>query len=286
MDIFYIGSAGAMSITPFQMLINSSHRVCGLGMDCQTPTEWVDRGLSLITGVECNAMSSIANEHQIPVVDLQHPGEDIIQSIKDLKPDLIVTSCYAWKLPPEVLKIPSMGALNCHPSLLPAYRGPVPIFWQYRDGVQNIGLSIHQMTEELDAGDLIAQGIIRLEDGIQIAEINQTLSEALCRLLLQALDDWPISRLPQQASQASYQTYPEDSDFEIDTSWDVRRVFNFMRATEHWAKSYPCVVDGRNIELKHALIYTHDLQQPLLPDSTDVVEIIFPDGKLAASYYH
>ncbi|MEZ4833421.1 MAG: formyltransferase family protein [Caldilineaceae bacterium] len=58
------------------------------------------------------------------------------------------------------------GFLNLHPSLLPHYRGPDPIFWQLRDGVEPMGVTVHWMDVGVDTGDIAAQAPVALEDGL------------------------------------------------------------------------------------------------------------------------
>src|SRR5512146_3112378 len=62
-----------------------------------------------------------------------------------LEPDLILVTGFPRLLPPAVLALPRLGCVNVHPALLPAYRGPDPIFWQFYNGEPGLGLTIHRM---------------------------------------------------------------------------------------------------------------------------------------------
>ena len=68
----------------------------------------------------------IAINNNIPVLNPQNINE-IIQNIKELKPDIIITCAYGKILPEEILNIPNLGCINIHASLLPKYRGGAPI---------------------------------------------------------------------------------------------------------------------------------------------------------------
>ena len=69
------------------------------------------------------------------------------------------------RLPASLLRVPRWGCLNVHPSLLPQYRGPYPLFWQARHGNRNFGVTIHCMDERFDTGDIAAQAEVELPDG-------------------------------------------------------------------------------------------------------------------------
>lgn len=286
MRIFYIGSSGILSLFPFRTLLASNHIICGLGVDWQTPASQLACKLPVITELRPHPLVNLAHEHEVAVIDLQQPPEDTTTMLLRLRPDLIVVSCYGARLASDMLGIPSQGAINCHPSLLPAYRGPAPIFWQYRHGVKTPGISIHRMTDRLDAGNILAQQSITVAGGLRIAAVNQRFAREMSRLLQTTLEDMPGSELVQDESIASYQGYPGAGDFALDTSWTVQHAFNFMRVTEHCAVPYRCEQSGYQYELKQALGYSHEGEQALPYDLPDVIEIEFADGKLAASCYH
>lgn len=79
------------------------------------------------------------------------------QEIIDTKPDLIITVAYGQILPYELLKTPTMKSINIHASLLPKYRGGAPIHWAVINGDIKTGITIIEMIEKMDAGDIIAK---------------------------------------------------------------------------------------------------------------------------------
>lgn len=74
------------------------------------------------------------------------------------EPDLGLCTGYPWRLPPEVLEIPTLGVVNTHPSRLPRFRGPFPFAWAIREADDEIWLTAHLMDEEFDTGPILAQG--------------------------------------------------------------------------------------------------------------------------------
>ncbi len=80
-----------------------------------------------------------------------------IDYVKGLHVDLIVVFFFPQILKPDILQTPRLGVFNCHPSLLPRYGGPHPAFWMLKNGESIAGLTVHVMTEKIDAGAIVAQ---------------------------------------------------------------------------------------------------------------------------------
>ena len=73
------------------------------------------------------------------------------------QPDVLLVFGFNWRLPPDALAVPKVGAVNVHPSALPKYRGPSPVLWAIRNGDPYLGLTVHRMTGRIDAGPVLAQ---------------------------------------------------------------------------------------------------------------------------------
>lgn len=198
----------------------------------------------------------------VPVLaarDLGHP--DALNTLTDLRPDVGVVACYSRRIPTAVPALLRHGILNVHPSLLPAYRGPTPLFWQLRDGAPT-GVTVHYLGEELDAGDIVAQVDCPLPDGISEGEGEGVLMTAGLGLLRGVLDDLArgiIRRRPQSPG-GSYFGFPDEGDFTLSTDWSARRAFNFMRGTAGRGQLYPVELAGRVERLAVADHYEPDLE--------------------------
>jgi methionyl-tRNA formyltransferase len=103
------------------------------------------------------------------------------------EPDVGLCAGYTWLLPPELLSIPRLGVVNCHPSLLPRHRGPFPIAWAIREGDAELGMTVHLMDERFDTGSILAQGSRPLPVGTSIDGFGPTLQELGAALLPDAL---------------------------------------------------------------------------------------------------
>jgi methionyl-tRNA formyltransferase len=257
MNIMYIGSSGAMSLVPFKFLLDTDHQLCGVGVDAHKDAFLRDTRISIVSAMN-ETIEMLARVAGVPVIDLYAPLAQCVAAIREAAPDLILVSCFGRKLPDEILSIPTLGCFNLHPSKLPAYRGPVPGFWQFHDGVETFGVSLHRMIDRMDAGAIAAQRDLSMPDGISNAEASERVAQAYLELLpgfLRDIADGSLIETPQDKSVASYQGYPEAQDFGVSTSWPARRIFNFMCATQHWGAFYPCEIDFELIELATAERY-------------------------------
>ena len=126
MNILYIGSSGALSLTPFHKLLSSAYSVAAVAV--HKPIQFQNK----IIALENESLALAATRAEVPVIDLSQALADLIKQISDISIDVILMSCYSRRLPDAIINLPSKGCYNMHPSLLPRYRGPEPIFWQSR----------------------------------------------------------------------------------------------------------------------------------------------------------
>jgi methionyl-tRNA formyltransferase len=85
--------------------------------------------------------------------------------LRATRPDLALCWGFTWRIPQAALDVPRLGAINCHPAMLPRHRGPIPISWAFRDGDAQYGLTWHRMDANLDTGGILAQTTVPMEDG-------------------------------------------------------------------------------------------------------------------------
>ncbi|GFP78822.1 methionyl-tRNA formyltransferase [Phtheirospermum japonicum] len=96
--------------------------------------------------------------------------ESFLSSLKALEPELCITAAYGNILPTKFLRIPSMGTVNIHPSLLPLYRGAAPVQRALQDGVRETGVSVAYTVRQLDAGPVIACEKVEINNQIKDEE--------------------------------------------------------------------------------------------------------------------
>lgn len=247
--VIFFGMTGQFSIAPLEKLLTNGIDVgavvvpaissqAGAG-PCRI--EPVSSGGSDVPIVNPHLEENILHlawKHDIPVWEVASLSNSAtLDMLAGLQPDLITVACFPYIFPLKVLQLPRYGCVNLHPSLLPAYRGPEPLFWIARNDEAETGVTLHFLGESLDTGDIIAQTRFERPDGISGAELEQRCAKAGAELLLTAvrqLEKGPLSRRPQPERGASYFPLPSGPDFLIPTDWPARRAFNFLRGAEGW----------------------------------------------------
>ena len=91
--------------------------------------------------------------------------DEMEQMLEKVKPDVVWTLTFSWKIPTEVLDIPTSGFVNFHFGLLPKYAGADPVFWQIKNAEEFGGISIHKMTAEIDEGPIYLMEKIQIVPG-------------------------------------------------------------------------------------------------------------------------
>jgi methionyl-tRNA formyltransferase len=104
-------------------------------------------------------------EYQITVANTRRDLDILVTThmgrlagmLRPLEPDLIFTTGFSWKLPSELLTLPRLGSVNAHPSVLPRYRGPNPLYWHFINDETQGGLTMHRMDADFDTGPILVQ---------------------------------------------------------------------------------------------------------------------------------
>lgn len=218
-------------------------------------------GLTLPGNSEVANTLGVAWAAGVPVLAVSDfDNADTLAALTTLHSDVAVVACFTQRIPDAVLRQPRYGFLNIHPSLLPAYRGPTPVFWQLRDGAET-GVTVHALDEGLDTGDIAAQRTTPLTDGITEAQAEQRLMQVGLELLVEVLGDTRkgVMRRRPQPSSGSYFGFPTEADFTLSTEWPARRAYNFMRATVQRGLPYRLEIAGKAELLASADHYEADL---------------------------
>ena len=215
-----------------------------------------------------------ARTHGVPVWTLSYLPAT-------LKFELLVVACFPHRLPQALLNRAKIAALNIHPSRLPAYRGPAPVFWQLRDGMREIGVTLHHMTSRIDAGDIIAQTDVTLPIGISGSNADALLANAGVHMLLTTIQSGDFSG-QSQGSPASYKSWPCAKDWSVPTSWPVMHAFNFMRGVAEWEQSFTLLSHPKPLKVRKATDFTHDSSIPgaVRLSRSGKKEVGFADGWL------
>jgi len=204
-------------------------------------------------------VTALVEKHGVTSLALADLHAASIARLEALSPDLIVVACYPKLFPPALLSLPQRGCLNLHPSLLPRYRGPAPLFWQFRMGERRGGVTLHYMTDTPDGGPILAQAPMALPDGITRTEATQRLAVHAADLLEQALPQVRSATqrpIPQDEARSTHYPWPAAKDFEVPWYWPVRRAFIFIRGTAASGQTHTVITGGgRRLPVVDAVDY-------------------------------
>lgn len=221
---------------------------------------------------------------QVTVSDTDQTG--LYEILSGLQPDLIFSVCCPVILAAEVLQVPLQGAYNLHPSLLPAYRGPMPLFWQFRAGEQCMGITLHHMTRDIDGGAIVSQRSVSVAVDTSAAGVTKVLAEHGAHLLTALVRNPASARVcdrPPVSKRGSYFPWPQHKDFRLCLHWSAERAYRFMIGTASLGMPYLLEVDNVSWMLNRALSFDPDgVQDRRLLCDRESVRIQFAPGILCA----
>lgn len=180
------------------------------------------------------SVAKAAAEMDVPVFapeDINHPLW--VNRIRELAPDVIFSFYYRTLLSDDILQLPSFGAFNLHGSLLPRYRGRAPVNWVLVNGETQTGVTLHKMVSRADAGDIVAQSVVAIDDDDTALTLHGKCRTAAAALLAQQLPlirSREITLTRQDESRASYFGRRTAADGLIDWHKSAREINNLIRA--------------------------------------------------------
>jgi methionyl-tRNA formyltransferase len=183
------------------------------------------------------SVADVARGRNVPVLTPASPNTPAMtQALAALAPDVMLSVWYRRLLGPELLALPRIAALNLHGSLLPAYRGRAPVNWVLVNGERQTGVTLHHMTEEADAGDIVAQRAIAIASDDTAFSLYQRVVAVGVDLLLEcapAVVAGTAPRMPQDERRASFFGRRRPEDGRISWHWPAARIADMIRALTH-----------------------------------------------------
>ena len=183
-----------------------------------------------------------AEKHGISIYQPEKiKNSDELEEVLALEPDLIVTAAFGQILPKRLLDAPKHGCINVHASLLPELRGGAPIHYSILQGKSSTGITIMYMVEKLDAGDIISQVEVEIEETDHVGTLHDKLSEAGSALLIETLPkllDGSVSPVKQDEEQATFAWNIKREQEKIDWTKSGKEVYNHIRGLHPWPVAY------------------------------------------------
>ncbi len=181
MNILFMGTPD-FAETSLEKLYNAGFNIVGV---VTNPDKQKNRGMKIAE----SEVKKFALDKNLKIYQPEKVknNQEFIDTLKEIKPDLICVVAYGKILPKEILEIPKLGCINLHASLLPKYRGAAPIQWSVLNGDKVTGVSTMYMSEGMDEGDIIFQERVEIGDNETTGELWDRLKEIGGNLLLKTV---------------------------------------------------------------------------------------------------
>jgi methionyl-tRNA formyltransferase len=281
--VLFFGMEGAFSFPSLAALLASGVEVCAVIVPAsprpghhivpiqrREAPRVLRSTLPLVNSSLHTSIVQLAWQKRLPVWEVSRLGHiETVAILAAYEPDMICVACFSQRIPQCMLTLPRLGCLNVHPALLPANRGPVPLFWTFREGHTVTGVTIHFMEEQMDTGDILAQKSVHVPDGISYNQLEQNCAIEGGALLARSAWDLytgDVRPRPQDEENSSYHSFPADEDFVIDVEqWDARHIYNFICGVGEWDEPITLRVGEATLLCRHAISYSFadlDGEQP------------------------
>lgn len=194
-------------------------------------------------------VKQLAMEHNLTMYQPEKlSGSDEMKEILTLDIDLIITAAYGQYVPTKLLNAPTHRAINVHASLLPKYRGAAPIHYAVLNGDEKTGVTIMYMEKEMDAGNIISQREIAINDEDDTGNLFEKLSLVGRDLLmdtLPAIFAGENESIVQNEDEVTFSPMISKEQEKIDWTLTAREVFNHIRALRPAPGAYTILEDQR-----------------------------------------
>lgn len=181
-------------------------------------------------------------------------SQESINRLKEIDPDCIVVVAFGQILKKEVLSLPKYGCLNVHASLLPKYRGAAPINWVIINGEKKTGITIMEMNEGLDTGDILKAKEILIEEDDDSSSLSDKLSKLGSELIVEVIDDISkgnITKIPQNHELSTYAPILSKKMGRINWNSNGENIINLIRGLKPWPLAYTSY-KGENVKIHKA----------------------------------
>jgi methionyl-tRNA formyltransferase len=182
------------------------------------------------------SVAELARSHGVETVVADVPDAALAERVRTAAPDLIFSFYFRHLLPDDLLAIPRRGAYNLHGSLLPKYRGRAPVNWAVAHGESETGATLHVMSRQADAGDIVDQEPVPIGPDETAYDVQKRVTQAGVRILERRLAELAAGTAPrrrQDDAQASTFGRRKPEDGRIDWTRPAQQVHDLVRAVAH-----------------------------------------------------
>ncbi len=230
MRIVFMGTPD-IAATCLKKIIADGFEVVGVYTQPDRPK---NRGMKLTI----SPVKEVALENALPVFQPENFRDDAsVETLRELKPDVIAVVAYGRILPQKVLDVPAKGCINIHASILPSYRGSAPYQWAVLDGQKETGVTAQYMVHQMDAGNIIDVARTPIDENETAGELLDRLAVLGADLLdrtLHRVEDGTVTSEAQDESKITLAPMLDKSMSPIDWSKTARQIHNHVRGLNPW----------------------------------------------------
>lgn len=235
------------SVNALQALIDSNHEVACVYTQPPRPK---GRGQQ----VQKSAVHILADDHNIEVrAPVNFKNFQDVEDYKNLNLDVAVVAAYGLILPKEILEAPKYGCINIHASMLPRWRGAAPIHRAIWSGDQETGITLMQMDEGLDTGDMIAVEKTSITSQTTLSTLHDELSMISAKMIVSCLDQLAetgsLQKAPQPEEGRTYAHMLKKEDGRIDWSQSAEEIDRQVRGLNPWPGTWTLNQDEKRIKI-------------------------------------
>jgi methionyl-tRNA formyltransferase len=238
--IVFFGSP-ATAVTSLKRLLEKGHDI---GLVVTQPDRPAGRGKK----ISPSPVKQLARELNIPVFQPPKIRKDpqALKRIQDAGPDLNVVVAYGQIIPAPLIYFPEYNSINLHFSLLPRYRGASPVAWAILNGEHISGVTIFELNEKMDEGDILARKEVEILPNENARELENRLAKIGADLLCETIDRiGTIPHIKQDHSLATYAPLLKKEDGRIDWARDAASIDRKVRAFTPWPSAFAYYGDKR-----------------------------------------
>lgn len=250
MRVIFMGTPDFATGT-LEEIVKAGHEVVGVVTQPDKPK---GRGKTMMP----TPVKETALKYNLPVYQPRKVREpEFVELLRSLKPDVMVVAAFGQIITKEILEMPKYGCINVHASLLPAYRGAAPIQWAVINGDKESGVTIMQMDEGIDTGDMIEKAVVPIAEDETGGSLFDKLSHTgakLCVKVLKDLEEGTAVREKQpEESTTPYAKMIDKKMGEVDWKKSAKEIEQLIRGLNPWPSAYT-KVHGKTLKLWKAKV--------------------------------
>lgn len=250
MRVIFMGTPDFATGT-LEEIVKAGHEVVGVVTQPDKPK---GRGKTMMP----TPVKETALKYNLPVYQPRKVREpEFVEVLRSLKPDVMVVAAFGQIITKEILEMPKYGCINVHASLLPAYRGAAPIQWAVINGDKESGVTIMQMDEGIDTGDMIEKAVVPIAEDETGGSLFDKLSHTgakLCVKVLKDLEEGTAVREKQpEESTTPYAKMIDKKMGEVDWKKSAKEIEQLIRGLNPWPSAYT-KVHGKTLKLWKAKV--------------------------------